>query len=280
MGYKLGDTIFCLDNLTAGYPDPHDSKKTNIILKDINIIERDVVTDDNEPMGQTIAFLGRSGRGKSTLFKILTGLLKPTSGRALITDLSTEQTDDAKVIGEGDVGFVDQKYTLFRHKTITQIFQYALRKSTLNQKEKNDLISKYLIEWGLEEHKNKYSCELSGGQRQRTAIIEQMLTSKHFMVFDEPASGLDVGNIERLKDAFNKILRSNTLNTVIFSTHDIRLAVELADSIYVIGHPSENVTYSTVLKHFDLKEMGLAWTPYGDGHRAVTSEIKELLLKS
>lgn len=280
MGYKLGDTIFCLDNLTVGYPDPHNPSKTNIILKDINIIEKDVVTDTQEPMGQTIAFLGRSGRGKSTLFKVLTGLLKPTSGRALITDLRTVQTDDAKEIEEGDVGFVDQKYTLFRHKTITQIFQYALRKSTLSLKEKTDLINKYLVEWGLEEHKNKYSCELSGGQRQRTAIIEQMLTSKHFMVFDEPASGLDVGNIEKLKDAFNKILKSDTLNTIIFSTHDIRLAVELADSIYVIGHPEGVADYSTILKHFDLKEMGLAWTPYGDGHRAVTAEIKELLLKS
>ena len=280
MGYKLGDTIFCLDNLTVGYPDPHDSSKTNIILKDINLIEKDVVTDNNEPMGQTIAFLGRSGRGKSTLFRVLTGLLKPTSGRALITDLRTEQTDDAKEIEEGDVGFVDQKYTLFRHKTIIQIFQYALRKSKLSPNEKMDLINKYLIEWGLEEHKNKYSCELSGGQRQRTAIIEQMLTSKHFMVFDEPFSGLDVGNIEKVKIAFDKILRSNTLNTIIFSTHDVRLAVELADSIYVIGHPNEGVTHSTILKHFDMKEMGLAWTPYNDAHRAITAEIKELLLKS
>lgn len=100
------------------------------------------------------------------------------------------------------------------------------------------------------------------------------------MVFDEPFSGLDVGNIEKVKVAFDKILKSDTLNTIIFSTHDIKLAVELADSIYVIGHPEGVSTYSTILKHFDLKEMGLSWTPYNDGHRAVVSEIKELLLKS
>lgn len=280
MNYILKDTIFCLDNLSVGYPDPHDSSKTNLILKDINLIERDIIAEGNEPMGQTIAFLGRSGRGKSTLFKVLTGLLKPTSGRALITDLSTEQTDDAKVIEQGDVGFVDQKYTLFRHKTILQIFQYALRKSKLTKPEKDELINKFLVEWGLEEHKNKYSCELSGGQRQRTAIIEQMLTSKHFMVFDEPFSGLDVGNIEKVKVAFTKILRSDTLNTIIFSTHDIKLAVELADSIYVIGHPEGVSDYSTILKHYDLKEMGIAWSLYGDAHRAVTAEIKDILLKS
>lgn len=280
MDYTLGNTIFCIDNVSVGYPDTHEPNKTNLILKDINILERDIVSNTNEPMGQTIAFLGRSGRGKSTLFKVLTGLIKPTSGRVLITNVNTLDPTDAKEIEEGDVGFVNQRYTLFRHKTVYQILKYALRKSNLDNQTKDDLINKYLTEWGLAEHKNKYSCELSGGQRQRTAIIEQMLTSKHFMVFDEPFSGLDVGNIEKVKLAFSKILRVNTLNTIIFSTHDVRLAVELADSIYVIGHPQGVTDYSTVLKHYDLKTMGLAWKEYNDGHRKLVNEIKSVLLSS
>ena len=60
-------------------------------------------------VGQTIAIVGRSGRGKSTLFKALTGLIKPTTGRVLITDISSVNKDDAKLVSEGDVGFVDQK---------------------------------------------------------------------------------------------------------------------------------------------------------------------------
>ena len=95
-----------------------------------------------------------------------------------------------------------------------------------------------------------------------------------------PFSGLDVGNIEKVKTSFQKILDADEYNTIIFSTHDLRLAVELADSIYVIGHPEGICEYSTVLKHYDLKKMGLAWTSYGDGHRAVVADIKELLLKS
>jgi ABC-type uncharacterized transport system ATPase subunit len=62
-----------------------------------------------------------------------------------------------------------------------------------------------------------------------------MLTSKHFMILDEPFSGLDVGNIEKVKLSFDKISAANELNTIIFSTHDIRLAVELSDSIYILG---------------------------------------------
>ena len=280
MNYTLGDTIMYLDKINVQFPNPKDPKNPNTILKDVSFVERDVIREGVKATGQTIAFLGRSGRGKSTLFKVLTGLLKPTSGRALLMDMNSKIKDAAKEIREGDVGFVDQKYTLFRHKTITEIFKYALRKENINDSYKKDIIQKYLVEWGLEEHKDKYSCELSGGQRQRTAIIEQLLTSKHFMVFDEPFSGLDVGNIEKAKTSFDKILSDNELNTIIFSTHDIKLAVELADSIYIIGHPEGVTDYSTIIKHIDLKEMGIAWTEYGDKHREVFKEIKETLLAS
>ena len=271
--YRAEETILYVDKVSVGY-------EGKVILKDVSIVEKNIVRDGHDSTGQTIAVLGRSGRGKSTLFKALTGLVKPMSGQILISDMKTDEKDDAKVLSEGDVGFVDQKYTLFRHKTVYQICQYALRKSKATKQEKDAMITEFLTEWGLLEHKDKYSCELSGGQRQRTAIIEQMLSSKHFMILDEPFSGLDVGNIEKVKTSFQKILDADEYNTIIFSTHDIRLAAELADSIYIIGKPEEASEYSTVLKHYDLKKMGLAWTPYGDGHRKLVADIKEILLKS
>ena len=278
MGYKAEETILYVDKLSVGYKDKNGKDKQ--ILRDVTIVEKDIVRDGHESTGQTIAFIGRSGRGKSTLFKALTGLLKPTNGQVLITDFKTADKSDAKEVSEGDIGFVDQKYTIFRHKTVYQICQYALRKSTLTKPAKEALIKEYLTDWGLMEHKDKYSGELSGGQRQRTAIIEQMLTSKHFMILDEPFSGLDVGNIEKVKESFGRILAADEYNTIIFSTHDIRLAVELADSIYIVGFPEGVTDYSTIVKHYDLKAMGLAWEPYGNGHRQVVTEIKELLLKS
>jgi ABC-type nitrate/sulfonate/bicarbonate transport system ATPase subunit len=178
------------------------------------------------------------------------------------------------------MGFVDQKYTLFRHKTITQICEYALRKSTATKAEKEALIKEYLTDWGLLEHKDKYSCELSGGTRQRVAIVEQMLTSKHFIILDEPFSGLDIGNIDTVKQSFEKIGASDELNTIIFSTHDIPLAVELADSIYIIGFPENDKSASTIIKHYDLKSMGLAWTAHNSGHDSLINEIKDLVRKS
>jgi polar amino acid transport system ATP-binding protein len=134
--YKQTDTILLVKDLTVGY-----NGKT--ILKDINIEEKDIVRDGHQSTGQTIAFLGRSGRGKSTIFKALTGLINPNTGKILIKDIGGKESNDAKIVSEGDVGFVDQKYTLFRHKNIEEICMYALRKSKLTKEEKKQVIDHY-----------------------------------------------------------------------------------------------------------------------------------------
>jgi polar amino acid transport system ATP-binding protein len=272
--YEEKQTILYVDNISVGY----DNGKP--VIKNINMIEKDVVRE-GVCTGQVIAVVGRSGRGKSTLFRALTGLSKPSTGNVLITsNESTDQAESAKIVVEGTVGFVDQKYTLFRHKTVYQIMMYALRKSKLAKPEKDKTIDEYLSEWGLVEEKYKYSVELSGGEKQRVAIIEQLLTSKHFIVLDEPAASLDIYAIEKMKESFRRILSSNELNTIIFSTHDLHLAAELADSVYVIGHPEGVTDYSTVIKHFDLKQMGIAWQPYGEQHHNLVNDIKLALLNS
>ena len=230
MTYSTENTLLYVEDLSVSYGD-----KT--VIKDINFVEKDVIRTGNVT-GQVIAFVGRSGRGKSTLFRALTGLVKPSSGKVLIADTTTGIDNDAKVVNEGDIGFVDQKYTLFRNKTVSQALMFALRNKEITKEEKEVKIKEYLHQWGLEKVKDQYPNELSGGQRQRTAIIEQIFCSGHYMVLDEPFSGLDVGNIQDVKDAFNLMTASHEFNTIIYSTHDIELAVELADSIYVIGYPS------------------------------------------
>ena len=278
--YEQRDTILHVEDLSIVYG-------TKTIISNIRFEEKNVVRP-NLAQGQTIAFVGRSGRGKSTLFRALTGLEEPTTGTILIPDYSKPIVDGkqpAKKVKEGDVGFVNQKYTLFRHKTIYQALQFSLRNSNASVAEKDEKIMHYLKDWGLENCRNQYPNELSGGQRQRTAILEQLLSSGYYMVLDEPFSGLDVGNIENVKKSFSLINESHELNTIIFSTHDIELAVELADSLYVLGY-SKNTDGSlnsvgTILKHYDLKSTGLAWhkglTPQ---HIDLVNEIKDTMLKS
>jgi ABC-type nitrate/sulfonate/bicarbonate transport system ATPase subunit len=278
--YEQKDTILHVENLSIAYGD-------KVIISNIGFTEKNIVRPD-KAQGQIIAFVGRSGRGKSTLFRALTGLEEPTTGMVLIPDYEKEIVNGqqpAKKVKEGDVGFVDQKYTLFRHKTINQALKFALRNSKFSASEKKEKIDQYLNDWGLNNCKNQYPNELSGGQKQRTAILEQLLSSGYYMVLDEPFSGLDVGNIQNVKDAFKLINDSNELNTVIFSTHDIELAVELADSLYILGYSTkENGGLSltgTILTHFDLKERGLAWqNEFTSEHFDLVKEIKNIMLKS
>ncbi|MBO0591427.1 ABC transporter ATP-binding protein [Cellulophaga sp. E16_2] len=276
MNYSSENTLLYVENLSVAYGD-----KT--IIKDINLVEKDTIRT-GEVTGQVIAVVGRSGTGKSTFFKALTGLVKPTSGKVLIADTATTNAEnDAKEVHEGDIGFVDQKYTLFRNKTVYEALMFALRKKEIPKEAKNEQILTYLKEWGLEKAKDQYPCELSGGQRQRTAIIEQIFSSGHYMVLDEPFSGLDVGNIEDVKKAFKLITESHEYNTIIYSTHDIELAVELADSIYIIGYPEvdgKKMTYGSIVKHFDMKEIGLAWKEFGLGHLDIVKQIKAIMLQS
>jgi ABC-type nitrate/sulfonate/bicarbonate transport system ATPase subunit len=280
IAYEQKDTILHVQDLSIAYG-------SKVIISDISFAEKNVVRPD-KAQGQIIAFVGRSGRGKSTLFRALTGLESPTTGAVLIPDYEKPVINGqqpAKPVCEGDVGFVNQKYTLFRHKTIYQSLQFALRKSPVSKNEKHDKIMHYLSNWGLEQNRNQYPNELSGGQRQRTAILEQLLSSGYYMVLDEPFSGLDVGNIINVKDAFRLINESHELNTIMFSTHDIELAVELADSLYVLGYKKNQDgtlgNIGTVLKHFDLKKIGLAWKEeFTKDHLELTKEIKEVMLNS
>lgn len=278
--YEQKQTILSVENLSVAY-------NGKLIIRDINFSERDTVRPDRQ-QGQIIAFLGRSGRGKSTLFRTLTGLESPSTGQVLIPDLSRSAANGnqpAKKVEEGDVGFVDQRYTLFRHKTVLQTLLFAMRRSTLTAAEKKEKVLQYLSDWGLTQVKDQYPVFLSGGQRQRTAILEQLLSSGYYMVLDEPFSGLDVGNIQSVKRAFQWINSSHELHTIIFSTHDIELAVELADSIYVLGYPKDEGgklgTAGTLLKHFDLKQMGLAWQEsFGTEHLDCVKMIRETMLAS
>jgi polar amino acid transport system ATP-binding protein len=276
MSHSFKETMLYIEQLSVAYDD-------TVVIKDINLTEKNVVRDGHESTSQVIAILGRSGRGKSTLLKALTGLVKPQTGKILIKDFSNPDPGAAKAVKEGDIGFVDQKYTLFRHKTVHQTLKFALRKTTLSNSEKEAKINEYLTKWGLENCRDKYPNELSGGQRQRTAIIEQLFSSDRFIVMDEPFSGLDIGNILEVKKSFDLLNQLSEYNTIVFTTHDIELAIELAQSIYVIGYPTingEKQSYGTIVAHYDLRESGHAWKEYGKEHSELCQDVIQKMMES
>ncbi|TAF96731.1 MAG: ABC transporter ATP-binding protein [Cytophagia bacterium] len=267
--YKTEGTVLLVENVSVTI-----GNKT--IIENINMEEHNTLRDGHA-QGQMIAVVGRSGRGKSTLFKTITGLRKPSTGRILIP---SNEINKPIEVQEGTVGFVDQKYTLFRHLTIYNQLKLAARKGGIPDGEIHGRVMDLLNKWGLEKAKDQYPCHCSGGQRQRAAIMSQLLSSGYFLVLDEPFSGLDVGNVEDVKSMLRLVNTSHELSTIIFSTHDIELAVELADKIYVLGFASPSKQVGTVVASFDLKALGLAWQPYSQSHTELAKDIKTAILGS
>ncbi|MBC7451201.1 MAG: ABC transporter ATP-binding protein [Cytophagales bacterium] len=224
------------------------------ILRDINLEIHNIKRPDMN-QGQVIALIGRSGIGKTQLFKILSGLMKPTSGSIHI------DVDQHPVI-PGEVGIVPQNYILFNHRNIHENLKIALDHSAtiLSDKDKNAIIQEYADTFDLKDHLKKYPMQLSGGQRQRVSIIQQVLTGNKFILLDEPFSGLDVLMVDKVVSLLLKISTLNEFNTLVIVSHDIENALAISDTAFIIAK-EEDKPGATITEKIDLIALDFAWNP-------------------
>jgi ABC-type nitrate/sulfonate/bicarbonate transport system ATPase subunit len=245
--YSIGEPLITIQDVSLKYGETQ-------ILRDINHVIKNVVRP-GMIQGQIIALIGKSGVGKSQLFRILSGLMKPTTGKVLV-DI------DQHEVNPGEVGIIPQNYILFPHKTIYQNLKCGSSHSPqkLSGTDQDTLIHRYADDFQLTEHLGKYPAQLSGGQRQRASIIQQVLTDNKFILLDEPFSGLDSVLIDKVIDLLNKISVLNELNTLVIVSHDIPSSLAIADEVCILAK-EEGKEGATITKQYDLKSMGLAWEP-------------------
>src|SRR3954469_5877217 len=126
-----------------------------IILRNINFCIKDIVRPD-VLQGQVVSLIGRSGIGKTQLFRILSGLQQPTSGNIFLQNKQT--------VKAGDMGVIFQNYYLFEWRTIHQSLMMAATQNPLLKGKEKEAIKSYAEDFHLTEHLNKYPQQLSGGQ--------------------------------------------------------------------------------------------------------------------
>jgi len=208
--------------------------------------------------GQVVGILGPSGCGKTTLFRIIAGLLPPTSGRVSVNGFDHPVT-------AGEVGVVAQSYPLFEHRTVLGNLMLGARKKEKDSKVARDKVMELLNEFELADKYNLYPAQLSGGQRQRCAIIQQILCSEHFLLMDEPFSGLDLIMLEKTCELIAKVSDMDDLNTIIVVTHDVTAAASVADHLWLMGHEQAQdgsvPTGSRIQKQYNLIDRDLCWQP-------------------
>ncbi|HKV13040.1 MAG TPA: ATP-binding cassette domain-containing protein [Thermoanaerobaculia bacterium] len=225
------------------------------ILRDVNLEIKDIVRPDTVA-GQVVGLLGPSGIGKTSLFRVLAGLEVPTSGRVLIGE-------EGRPVQRGMVGVVAQNYPLFAHRTVLGNLTVAGRRAGLSRAAAKEKAMGFLKRFNMEDRANVYPPQLSGGQRQRVAIAQQFMCSEHFLLLDEPFSGLDPMAIDRVCELLSEVACMHEMNTIVVVTHDIAAALEVADTIWLMGRDRDEkgqiIPGAKIQESYNLIERGLAW---------------------
>jgi len=179
--------------------------------------------------GEFFALLGPNAAGKTTLMKMLTGLIKPTAGRARVCgfDVQTEPLEARR-----HLAYVPDFPFLYDKLTAREFFRFTGEMFRLDaariEKNANELVERF----HLGEFADRTVEGLSHGTRQRVAIVSALLHEPDVFVIDEPMVGLDPQHARVVKDVLKE--RSLAGMTVLVSTHQLSIAEEMADRIGII----------------------------------------------
>jgi len=237
-----------------------------IILRDINFNIRNIIRPGVN-QGQVVSLIGRSGIGKTQLFRLLSGLRKPSSGKITI--------NNDQVVKAGDMGVIFQNYYLFEWRTVMQSLMLAAKQNPQLKGKEKEAIENYAAAFDIREHLSLYPQQLSGGQRQRASIIQQLLKGSDFLLLDEPFSGLDVCVLDKVVELLLQVSVSDELKTLIIVSHDIPTAVAISDTVFILG-TEKGRPGATIKKEIDLIERDIAWKTFIKNERAFLDTVEEI----
>ncbi len=198
--------------------------------------------------GEILTIIGGSGTGKTVLLRIILGLLKPDSGQVLIEGTDIAPMREGKLLKvRRKLGMVFQSSALFDSLSVGENVAYALREHTrLSEAEIRERVREALALVGLEGIEGKEPAELSGGMRKRVAIARAIALVPKILLYDEPTTGLDPSNVEKINELILDLNRKLDVTSIVV-THDLKSAFRISDRIALlhrgkiaaIGTPSE-----------------------------------------
>ena len=185
--------------------------------------------------GEFVTIIGSSGCGKTTILKMVNGLITPVGGEIMVNGQNISQIDLIQL--RRSIGYAIQGSVLFPHMTVEQNIAYVLR---LEAKADKKMISQAVDKWlgivGLDKSLRKsYPRQLSGGQQQRVGIARALAASPDIALMDEPFGAVDEITRASLQDEIKRI-HQETGVTILFVTHDINEALKLGTRVLVMDH--------------------------------------------
>lgn len=166
-----------------------------------------------------VSIVGRSGAGKSTILKLLTGEERPSKGRVIVGahEINNKIKDSELVKLRRHIGVIFQDFRLLENKNVFENVAFALEVAGRPQREINEFVPQILDLVGIQNKSNNFSYELSGGEKQRVAIARAMIHHPEVLIADEPTGNLDPVNTW---EVIKLLVKINELgSTVILATH-------------------------------------------------------------
>lgn len=200
-------------------------KVNDICKKFAEVVAVDKVSFELQK-GKILGLLGKNGAGKSTIFRIILGILEADSGQVLIDGKKYNIKDSRKI------GFLPEEGSLSQELTVyEQLCFYGSLKGMTND-EVLECLKKWLIKFDIVEYMNRKIKELSKGNRQRIQFIVSILHDPELIILDEPFSGLDPLGVEMFKEILLELKREG--KAIIFSSHRMEHVELFCDDILLI----------------------------------------------
>lgn len=185
--------------------------------------------------GEVVGLLGPNGAGKTTTFYMITGIIKPDSGRIFLNskDISSMPIYERARLG---LGYLPQESSIFRKLTVRDNIKAVLEIKYENDKDAlskiDEEVNEILKEFNLKEFADREGYKLSGGERRRAEIARAIALKPIFMLFDEPFAGIDPLAVVELKKTL-KHLKDKGIG-VIITDHNVRETLSITDRAFII----------------------------------------------
>lgn len=176
-------------------------------------------------------YCGRNGAGKSTIFRIILGIINPDKGIVELNDKKITKSITNKI------GYVPEEGSLNLQYTVLEQCVYYGALKDLTEKESKDELLKWLEKFNIVEYMNTKIKDLSKGNRQKIQVIISLLHNPELLILDEPFSGLDPLSVEELKNVILDLKKGNKI--IILSSHRMDQADKICDDILIIDKGNE-----------------------------------------